>query len=220
MGDPQKPSKRAAIHDIVADPHWWLRDVVTALIIGGLVAASTVVGQKLIDDRRSDRELAIAADANRHREQLEDLRFVRDRSWNTPDDARRFAEFDLAGQNLVALHLTGSDFARADLTDANLAESDLSRSIFARAKLRNTDLAQAKLRQAYFGVDRIIEVSDHLGADLTGANLADADLTDADLSHAILTGANLTRANLTNVFYDHSTRWPAGFVPPPSRPAQ
>ena len=44
-------------------------------------------------------------------------------------------------------------------------------------------------------------------------------VTDADLSHAILTDANLTRANLTNVFYDQSTRWPAGFVPPPSRPA-
>ena len=214
----QKPSKSAVICDVVADPSWWLREVVTALIIGGLVAAGTIVGQKLIDDRRSDRELAIAADANRHREQLEDLRFVRDRSWDTPDDARRFAEFDLAGQNLVGLHLTGSDFARADFTDANLAESDLSRSIFARAKLCNTDLAQTKLRQAYFGVDRIIDVSDHLGADLTGANLADADLTDADLSQAILTGANLTRANLTNVYYDQSTRWPVGFVPPPSRP--
>jgi uncharacterized protein YjbI with pentapeptide repeats len=212
--------RSAEIVKTVRDPHWWFAEVLVALIIGGMLAAGTVIGQKMVDDRRAERELRAAVATNRHDLQMENLRFVRDRSRDTPDEGRRFAEFDLARQNLVALRLTGSDFARADLTDANLSEADLSRSNFARATLRGTNLTRAILKADYFGPERIPDAPDSLGADLTGADLTGADLTDADLGHADLTGAALGGANLTNVYYDSDTVWPAGFAPPRSRAAR
>lgn len=209
--------RTAHLAHVVRDPRWWFHDVVVALIIGGLLATGTVVGQKLVDDRRAEREMQSALSANQHDLRLENLRFVRERSQDVPDDGRRFAEFDLAGQNLVGLRLTGSDFARADLNDANLSQSDLSRSNFARADLRNANLTGAILRAAYFGPERIAHAPDQRGADLTGADLTDADLTGADLSHADLSDVSMSRTNLTNVFYDGRTIWPTGFTPPPSR---
>ncbi|MEI6254425.1 MAG: pentapeptide repeat-containing protein [Mycobacteriaceae bacterium] len=218
MGVPEELEQTPTIRKMVRDPHWWFRDVLTALIIGSLVALGSIVGQKLVDDRRSDREVNATLAAQRHGLQLENLRFVRDRSWDTPDGERRFAALDLSGQNLVGLPLTGSDFAVADLAGANLSQSDLSRSNFARATLRRADLARTKLRGAYFGAERIPDATDQRGADLTEADLTGADLTDADLSHADLTGAKLIRARLINVFYDAETTWPQDFTPPPSRP--
>jgi uncharacterized protein YjbI with pentapeptide repeats len=214
----EEPEKRPTVRDVVRDPHWWFRDVVMALIIGALLAAGTVIGQKLVDDRRSEREVQSALSANRHDVQLENLRFVRERAFGQPEGTRRFAEFDLAGQNMLGLPLAGSDFAVADLAKANLSESDLSRANFAQADLRGADLARATLRGAYFGPGRIPDAASGSGADLTGADLAGADLTDADLGHANLEGAKLDRAVLTNVYYDAETKWPQGFTPPASRP--
>lgn len=206
------------IREMVRDPHWWFREVFTAFLLGSLLAAGSVLGQKIVDDRRSEREITLALNASRHSLQLENLRFVRDRSLDTPEGGRRFAELDLAGQNLVGLTLTGSDFAVADLAGANLSESDASGANFARANLHGADLARASLRGAYFGPERIPDATDQSGADLTEADLNGADLTDADLSHANLTAASLNRAVLANVFYDADTIWPQGFTPPPSRP--
>lgn len=214
---PHQGSKPPLRHALT-DAHWWVKDVLAALIIGALLAAGTVLGAKLVDDRRAEREVTAALDANRHDTQLENLRFVRGRSWDTPEGQRRFAELDLAGQNLVGLPLSGADFARADFTGANLSESDLSRSNFARAQLHGANLTRTDLRGAYFGPERIPDAPDQRGADLTDADLADADLTGGDLSGADLNGAKLTRAKLGNVFYDAQTRWPGGFSPPPSRP--
>lgn len=219
MAEPQT-SKRSALVETVQDPLWWLKEVLLALIIGGLLAAGTVIGQKIVDDRRSEREMHAALAANRHDLQMENLRFVRERAQEPPDEARRFAEFDLEGQNLVGLRLTGADFARANLTGANLSDSNLSRSNFARATLRDAKLTRASLKSAYFGPERILDAPDSRGADLSGADLKGADLTDADLGHADLGGASLNRAILTNVYYDRDTIWPAGFTPPPSRPAR
>lgn len=216
--DHQEGPVKPRIREVVRDPHWWFREVLTAFVLGSLLAAGTVLGQKMVDDRRSEREISLALNANRHSLQMENLRFVRDRSLDTPEGGRRFAELDLAGQNLVGLTLTGSDFAVADLSGAKLSESDASRANFARANLRGTDLARATLRGAYFGPERIPDAGNADGADLTGADLNGADLTDADLGHAKLTGAQLNRAVLTNVFYDDQTVWPEGFTPPPSRP--
>ena len=66
-----------------------------------------------------------------------------------PDDARRFADFDVAGQNpgRPAADRIGP---RADLSGANLSESDLSRSNFARANLHDANPTRAILRGAYF----------------------------------------------------------------------
>lgn len=217
MSDNRRPARKV-ISEVLTDPPWWFKEVVLALIIGGLLAAGSIAGQKMVDDARSDREFNAALAANRHDLQLENLRFVRERSWDTPDDARRFAEFDLAGQNLVELRLAGSDFARANLKEANLSGSDLSRSNLARATLQGTNLTRAVLRTAYLGPERIPDAPDQLGADLSDADLSYADLTGADLGHANLTGATLDHANLSNVFYDDQTIWPQGFTPPPSRP--
>lgn len=218
MSTAEGREKRPTVRDVVRDPHWWFRDVVMALIIGGLLVAGTVAGQSMVDDRRSEREMKSALAANRHDLQLENLRFVRDRAFGQPDGVRRFAEFDLAGQNMVGLPLAGSDFAVADLAGANLSESDLSRANFARADLRGTNLARATLRGAYFGPERIPDAVNASGADLTGADLAGADLTGADLGHANLDRAKLDRAILANVYYDSDTKWPKDFTPPASRP--
>lgn len=220
MADTAKPAILRTTLEVVRDPRWWFQDVISALIIGGLVAGATVLGQKAVDDRRAERELAAAMAANRHALQLENLRFVRDLSLNSSDDARRFAEFDLAGQNLVGLRLAGADFARADLSGANLATSDLNRSNLARADLHEANLTEVSLRGSYLGPERILDAADRRGADLTGADLTGADLTGADLSHANLEGATLTSARLADVYYDGDTTWPRGFDPPPSRPTR
>ena len=215
-----KPRTLVVINEYVRDPRWWFEEVVAALIIGGLVASGTILGQKLVDDRRSERELGRALDANRHDLQMENLRFVRERSFDTAAAARRFAEFDLEGQNLVGLQLAGADFARADLAGANLADADLSRANLARTDLSDANLTQASLRGSYLGPEQIRDAPDRQGADLGGADLTDADLTDADLSHANLADATLDRTRLINVFYDSQTVWPSGFSPPPSRPVR
>lgn len=219
MAEEQQRSQPALRH-VLADPHWWIKDVLAAVIIGALLATGTVLGAKLVDDRRAEREVWAGLAANRHDTQLENLRFVRSNSWNAPAGQRRFAEFDLAGQNLVGLPLSGADFARADLTSANLSESDLSGANLARADLHGANLTRSQLRGAYLGPERIPDAPDTRGANLTDADLTDANLTDADLRHADLSGANLTRATLTNVFYDAQTLWPNGFQPPPSRPVR
>ena len=64
------------------------------------------------------------------------------------------------------------------------------------------------------------------GADLSGADLSGADLSGANLSGANLSGANLRgvnlrfaflrEADLTNIQYDSRTKFPEGYVPPPS----
>lgn len=214
----ENPATKPTFRELVRDPRWWFRDVVMALIIGGFLAAGSVIGQKIVDDQRSERDMRSTMAANRHNLQVENLRFVRDRSLETREETRRFAQLDLAGQNLVGLPLAGSDFAVANLSDANLAESDLSRANLARTNLHDAILARADLRNAYFGPERLPDTGDRTGADLTGADLDGADLTGADLSHANLEGAHLDGAILTNVYYNAETRWPKDFTPPKSRP--
>ncbi len=46
---------------MLKDPNWWMRDVLTALIVAVVVSAGAITGQKLVDDERSDREGAAAA---------------------------------------------------------------------------------------------------------------------------------------------------------------
>ncbi|RZL79654.1 MAG: pentapeptide repeat-containing protein [Rhodococcus sp. (in: high G+C Gram-positive bacteria)] len=103
---------------------------------------------------------------------------------------------NLSGAGLGAANLSGADLYDANLTDANLPGTDLT----------GTDLTGATLTDA-----------DLTDATLTGATLTDADLTDTDLHGTNLSGANLTGALLRDIRYNHSTQWPAGFTPPPSR---
>ena len=60
---------------------------------------------------------------------------------------------------------------------------------------------------ADLSIDDYLDDPDQPGATLDDANLRGTDLTEADLA----------RASLNNVYYDASTKWPAGFTPPPSR---
>jgi hypothetical protein len=203
---PGKKIKLEGFREVLRDPNWWMRDVFTALVVAVIVAAGSILGQKMIDDDRAQRE-------------GENLRFVRDASSPDPNRARPFSVLDLEGQHLVGLQIAGADFAYTDLADAFLIASDLSRGDFTRGNLSNANLSRTNLRGAYFGVDRRINDANQPGANLTGADLTDADLTGANLSHANLTGANLTTATMSGVFYDAATVWPKGFSPPPSRAA-
>lgn len=95
----------------------------------------------------------------------------------------------------VAAQLAGLDLRQADLSDA-----DLSRAALSHANLRDANLQRAILWQTVL-----------VGADLTGADLGNAVLGEADL-----TGTKLTGADLTGAWYSEGTKWPAGFVPPPT----
>jgi uncharacterized protein YjbI with pentapeptide repeats len=225
-------SLRRRLLGTVADPSWWIRDIVVALLIALLV----LVGQKWVDDSRAVRDRAIAADQNRQAQRLENLRFVRDRSSRgDQDQPRPFAGLDLADMNLAGLYLRGADFSAADLEGAKLNLTDLSAPApepkpgpgtpnapgpfgglsfpsgsptdFTGANLCSADLTGANLQ----------------GANLTRANLSGADLLVTDLSETTLVGADLTNTQLgqgsmVGVDYDSSTIWPDGFTPPPKAP--
>ncbi|MGV9816958.1 pentapeptide repeat-containing protein [Nocardia xishanensis] len=63
--------------------------------------------------------------------------------------------------------------------------------------------------------DTVLTGANLTGADLRHSNLHDAHLTGVDLHSANPTAADLTDAVLIGVVYDHATRWPDGFRPPP-----
>jgi uncharacterized protein YjbI with pentapeptide repeats len=203
--------------EVFQDPNWWMRDVFTALMIGGIVASGSIVGQTMVADARAAREDAANAAQFTHGIQLENLRFVRDGSSPDPTRSRPFSTLNLANQDLVGLQLANADFAYTDLSDSRLIASNISGGDFSRANLRQTDFRRTNLRGAYFGVNREIDQGNQPGANLTGADFTGADLTNADLSHADLTDAKLATATMTNVFYDSVTKWPNNFQAPPSR---
>ena len=99
---------------------------------------------------------------------------------------------------------------KTDLSYAHLDYANMSKVFAVDARLRGATMYRTDLRDASLP-----------GVDLTNAALWQADLRnahffDARLIGADLTDANLTGATFTNVNYDSSTRWPAGFTPPPS----
>lgn len=218
MGDDQRSAP--VVGQVLRDPNWWFKDVLVALILGTLISGGSVIGQMIINDHRMAREDARVEAENTRREQLENLRYVRDGSSPDPNRSRLYSYLDLAGRDLVGLQLTGADFAFANLADTQLMQTQLERSDFTRADIHDADMRGANLRGAYFGVDRLLVDAHQPGANLTGADLTGADLTGANLSRADLTDVTLTNANLEGVLYDPATIWPSGFHPPPSRPVR
>ncbi len=184
-----------------------------------MVGVLVLVGQKLVDDARAHRDREISQRQESHAEQLENLRFVRDRSGR--DQFRPFAGLNLEGMNLSGLVLRGADLNNSDLSDADLSLADLGASAYPP---RGTTFISAEL----------------CGADLHGAILTGAKLSGANLSGAILTGANLSGVDIRgadlrdvqglsersfgeylsngqsadDLIYDDSTKWPTGFQPP------
>jgi uncharacterized protein YjbI with pentapeptide repeats len=153
------------------------------------------------------------------------------------------ADFVLAklrGAKLQATDLTGADFWRADLRDAalglatltgaHLTYTDASRAAFPQANLHNSEflspnLHDAELEWADLSCATLTNV-DFTHADLLDANLTCATIAGSDFTNADLEGADLSTAHILdshypnkfdNIYYDASTKWPAGFHPPPSR---
>jgi hypothetical protein len=106
--------------------------------------------------------------------------------WAEAEERGDLSEFQLAGQNLRGVDVSGAvmvrtNLTRADLTGAKLIKTELSGGDLSRAQAVRADLSRAVLDEA----------------DLTYANLNYAKLESASLRHALLTRANLTGANLS-----------------------
>ena len=102
------------------------------------------------------------------------------------------------------------DWQGAQLTNAFWKQVDARGVDFFEANFNSASLRGAHLRGA------VLYQASLRGATLINANLQEADLRGADLTGARLTDADLTGAKLEGITYDGSTRWPAGFQPPPS----
>jgi uncharacterized protein YjbI with pentapeptide repeats len=145
---------------------------------------------------------------------------------------------DLTNAVLTRAILTNAVLTRAILSHADLSSADLTGANLRGAYLTGADLYLAYLKDVKYdnstvwpdSVRDVLRVwrggKNFTDADLTDADLTDADLTDAILTDAILigailigadlTGANLRGADLEGIDYDETTKWPAGFTPPPS----
>jgi Pentapeptide repeats (8 copies) len=144
---------------------------------------------------------------------------------------------DLSNSCLNRVNLAGAQLIRADLSGTDLTHSDFIHTgeLWTERDARYTNLSYAQLEFA--NMSKVFAVgasfrgatmyrtdlsnADLPLADLRGAQLWQADLRNAHLMDAKLAGADLSDANLTgttliNVSYDSSTKWPAGFTPPPS----
>ncbi|MEU1981969.1 pentapeptide repeat-containing protein [Nocardia sp. NPDC019395] len=121
----------------------------------------------------------------------------------------------LTEANLSNAFLTVAVLGSAELTRANLIGAELLAATLIHANLTEADLSWADLSDAFL-TDANLTRADLTRANLSGANLENANLTAADLSGADLTGASLDGADLAGIIYDSGTRWPEGFVPPPS----
>lgn len=177
-----------------SDPPWWFREIVLAIIIGAML----VGGGWLLEGQRVERAERLESERAAQAERLENLRFVRERSSKQPME-RPFAGMDLAGQNLFGLELAGAELLGAGLSGAYLVGANLSGANLAAANLSGANLNRADLTDA----------------NLSGASLSRAFFAFSDVSGADFLGADLTDADIADVCYDHHTRWPKGYDPPP-----
>jgi uncharacterized protein YjbI with pentapeptide repeats len=150
-----------------------------------------------------------------------------------------FARANMDGSRLVGAVLTpNSDLAGASMVEASAVDADLSETSLVNIDLTNADLHGARLCGANLAGAKLA------GANLSNAILIGIDFSDAngtwiaqegtpdvgfvvhgkvnlsraDLAGADLTGAsNLEAAMLYDIYYDNTTKWPAGFSPQPSR---
>ncbi|MBA4024434.1 MAG: hypothetical protein C0482_18950 [Gordonia sp.] len=212
------------------EPRWWVRDVLISGIVAVVISAGTIVGQKLIDDVRADRDHEISRQENARAERLENLRFVRGRSIADPTVERPFYAIDLAGLSLAGLDLpranlgeaklNGCDLLQTNLEGANLAYADLTEVVAIGVNLKGADLTGAVLRSVV--INNELARSPAPGqpvvlTELTGArapradfsrtalfdvSLAGIDLTDATFVDATFIGVDLTGADLTGADFE------------------
>jgi uncharacterized protein YjbI with pentapeptide repeats len=150
-----------------------------------------------------------------------------------------FARANMDGGRLVgAVFAPNSDLAGASMVEASAVDADLSEASLVNADLTNADLHGAHLCGANLAGAKLAGAN-LSNATLTGIDFSDANgtwiaqegtpdvgfvvhgkvnLSRADLAGADLTGAsNLDAAMLYDIYYDNTTKWPAGFSPQPSR---
>ena len=159
----------------LSDPPWWASQAVVALV-GGLVTLVVSLQVAFVGNQLSEQQAT-------HAEQLENLRFVRERASTgsgSKDNPLPFAKLDLQGQDLAALKLAHANFVYANLSYADLYQTSLAASYLEHVNFENATVAWADIS----------------GAELMGATLRGADLAVSDLSLANLSGVDLTRAHL------------------------
>ena len=133
----------------------------------------------------------------------------------------RGANADLSGMDLENKNFLGARLMNASLDGTNLAGANLSSANLENATLYGTDLEGANLENAT--LDRA-ELTD---TNLRYANLQNVSFFNARIRNVNMEGADLRGANLAGsmfsgtvklkgVKYDHRTKWPRGFTPPPS----
>ena len=185
---PDHPSSGAGEKRADLTQRYWFRVLVEGVVIGGIVAAATVLAAARIDDKRSERELQAS-------ERL---------GWRvTLATADSFQDTDFSAADLSGFQLRARDFSRASFLASNLSTATLTGSDLVDANLENAVLTGATLSGATL-----------LNATLTGATLEGANMTMADLSGVDLTRAeSLPGLSDLDLCYDAATRWPAGNGP-------
>lgn len=123
---------------------------------------------------------------------------------------------DLRGANLQKAKLRDFEFPRINLREADLRGANLQ-----GADLRGVTLTNANLS----GILTNLEEADLRGATLPNACLKGTNLRGADLGGALISEVNLQGAFLENLrnwqplqlqstYWDESTMWPEGYIPP------
>lgn len=198
-------------------PRWWVRDVLVSGIVAVVVSAGTIIGQKLVDDVRADRDHQISSQANEREEKLENLRFVRARSTSDPNLERPFYGLDLAGLSLAGLDLPGANLGEANLRECNLLQTNLEGASLVYATLRGVLAAGVNFKGADLtGADfTFVMVNNELakmpapgqpviltefdGATLLSTDFGSSSFVDVSLAGLDLTGANFSQATLSAV---------------------
>lgn len=108
--------------------------------------------------------------------------------------------------NLFQAQMIKVDGKKSNFINANISEANLSRADLDDVDFSNADLSRAILSRAVCG-----------GAIFNETNLMYTDFSRTDLRGADLSLAkNLERSKMFNVTHDNLTKWPTGYVPPPS----
>jgi uncharacterized protein YjbI with pentapeptide repeats len=126
-----------------------------------------------------------------------------------------FYSAQLQGAILCGANLQWAQLLRANLQGANLERSNLQEANLVEANLQGANLVEATLKGAHLG-----------GANLKGADLGDdPGPVELDLIEVMrrpedtikLSSRRLSAEQVAEAYWDETTRWPAGFTPPPRK---
>lgn len=203
------------------EPHWLIRDVLVALLIGMVLVGA----QTYLDGKREARVRSAENQRAQLVDRLENLKAIRERSDRNAKDDLLAAQLNLSGKDLHEMDLSNLNLSGANLYDANLRGADLTETNLKGAQLQQADLRGATLIATQFdGAD--LSNADLREATLTLTRFRDAwlgavrfgpvDLSTADLRAAKLGGTDLDHVNFVGVqgngpCFNVTTLWPAHF---------